>query len=401
MKKNKKLINSLLLVTCASSVHSSPLWAACSLDQLIAAFATYNDVGGLSTEVPVCGQTVTVSTTNPGGIGALNALTTQELLDAQGNLPLQGDLAISVDGRPLVAANSVVSKADLDRFIRALGIETEQRIKEQLSSTSMSSTSSSNKVNDIIYHSVISPSLVTRSQQKQEQARPLQRLIVSYADLKYERAEFTDTNNKGNIGGFTASGSYDFSKSFSVGAVIPYDYLSFNTFDAHRTGIILYGKHTLSLPGHLQLSNAINGNYLYTATQLRRAGSDDLNTFGGGFSSRLQFDNNGDFIPSAAFSYQYNEDDLNIRDNHQHLIKIGPSFGYRVLDNATVQLSGAWNKDITPYTQTPDDTEFYDVGVESAWVIADTWQLRGGYRKMLGLNHFDSDSFYLGSSIKF
>ncbi len=274
-------------------------------------------------------------------------------------------------------------------------------VKRTFSSTSMASTSSSTKVNDTVYNSIINPSIQTRAQQKQQLDRPIQKLIVAVTDLRYERAEFTDTNNTGNIGGFAASGSYDINKNFTVGAVVPYDYLSFKTFDAHRTGIILYGKNTLKLPSHFELSSAINGNYMYTATQFKVLGDNRLSTYGGGFSTRMTFDNNSSFVPSAAFSYQYNEDNSNFQDNHQHLVKLGPSLGYRVLDNATIQVSGNWTKDITDYKQLQNGNDYYDVGIESGWVISDTWQLRGGYKKILGLANFESDSFYLGSSAKF
>lgn len=393
--KNNKILSSLLLMASASIAYSSSLWAGCTLDQINSELDAI-PTGSLS--AILCGQQVAWK----------SALSDEERIDifrvilSPGDTDLLqygplGAFQITVNGKAF-GSGGMLTQSEKQAFLQALGFVSSQNI---LSATSMASTSSSAKISDTVFRSIISPSIQTRSQQQQQQNRPLQKLIVSFADLKYERAEFNDTNDKGNIGGFTASGSYDINRNFTLGAVVPYDYLSFDTFDAHRTGIILYGKHTLKLPSHFELSTAVNGNYMYAATQFKLAGNNQLSTYGGGFSTRLKFDNDSDFVPSAAFSLQYNEDNTDIRDNHQYLVKLGPSLGYRVLDNATIQVSGTWNKDITHYSQKPNDTEFYDLGIESAWFISDAWQLRGGYKKVLGLNNFDSDSVFLGSSVKF
>ena len=276
-----------------------------------------------------------------------------------------------------------------------------------LSATSMASTSSSSKVMDVVSNTVMAPATQTRSQREHQKDRPLQQFILAVADLKYEHAEFMNTNNKGNIGGFSASGSYDISKNWTVGVVVPYDHMAFNTFDADRTGTILYVKNTLKLPSNFELSTAVNGNYIYTSTQFQAqfpapSATTALNTFGGGFSTRLKFDRlENNFIPAAAFSWQYNQDNSGAVDNHQYLVKFGPSLGYRLLDNATIQVSGNWSSDLTQYQQLQRGINYYDVGLEGAWIISDTWQLRGGYKKILGLTNYSSDSFYLGSNYKF
>ena len=269
--------------------------------------------------------------------------------------------------------------------------------------TSMASTSSSSKVMDVVSNTVMAPATQTRSQREHQKDRPLQQFILAVADLKYEHAEFMNTNNKGNIGGFSASGSYDISKNWTIGVVVPYDHMAFNTFDADRTGTILYVKNTLKLPSNFELSTAVNGNYIYTSTQFQTiSGTTALNTFGGGFSTRLKFDRlENNFIPAAAFSWQYNQDNSGAVDNHQYLVKFGPSLGYRLLDNATIQVSGNWSSDLTQYQQLQRGINYYDVGLEGAWIISDTWQLRGGYKKILGLTNYSSDSFYLGSNYKF
>jgi hypothetical protein len=114
----------------------------------------------------------------------------------------------------------------------------------------------------------------------------------------------------------------------------------------------------------------------------------------------LMHDNGGNFVPAASFSVQYNKDNKNYEGNGQYLVKMGPTLGYRVTDNAIIQANGLWTKDVT---QRPSniDTDFYDVGVEGTYIISDTWQLRGGYKRMLGYDYYESDTFYLGNSLKF
>jgi len=405
MKKNKKILSSLLLLTTASLAYSSSPFAACTATQLAADASTFNSInfGPSSVSFSLCGQSVTLSSNQSldnasdlsGLLGA--ALVTN---GGQGNTVSVGiPITLAVNGTTIFSGTTFTA-ADATAFLQALGFIFSQNL---LSATSLASTSASSKVSDTVFHNIISPSIQTRSQQQKQQDRPMQKLIIGMADLKYEHAEFTDTNDSGNIGGFTASGSYELNKSFSVGAIIPYDHMAFNSFDADRTGTILYVKNTLKLPSNFELNTAVNGNYMYTAMQFNGiSGTTQLHTYGGGISTRLKFDHlDSNFIPSAAFSYQYNKDSTNIQDNQQHLLKVGPALGYRVLDNATLQVSGSWTKDISQYQTLKNGNDYYDVGLEGAWVISDAWQLRGGYKKILGLTNFESDSIYLGSALRF
>lgn len=390
MKKNKKILSSLSIVTAISIAYSSSLWAACNQNQ-IAADVAANSTG--PTSATICGQQVSWET-------GLNNQTVTNIFSsvilAPGDSTIPSGSQITVNGQTFFSGTTA-TQAEKTAFLLAIGYSEQTA----LSSSSLASTSASSKVSDTIFNTIINPSIQTRTQQ--QQSKTLQKLIVSVADLKYEHARFTDTNDRGNIGGFTASASYDINENFSLGAVIPYDYLSFNTFQAHRTGIIMYAKNTLKLPSGFELSTAINGNVMYTASQDRVTNRvTQLGTFGGGFSTRLKFDNNdSNFVPSVAFSYQYNQDSTNIKDNYQHLIKLGPSLGYRILDNATISVAGSWTKDISQYKQLQNGNDFYDVSIEGAWLISDAWQLRGGYKKVLGLTNFESDSVFLGSSLKF
>jgi hypothetical protein len=308
-----------------------------------------------------------------------------------------GGLEWSVNGKVIIPAGKITLE-DAKKFFEALGF---QYTQDMMGSSSMATTAASARVGDVIQNRVINPVMPTRKQKEQKESAKQagQNTNVFLADVKYERGEFRQSGDKGNIAGFTAGGSIDFDGDISLGAIVPYDYFDFHNFEAHRTGIILYGKKTWNLANNFELSTSLHTNYLYTATEFT-ATDNQLSTFGGGFSTRLMHDNGGNFVPAASFSVQYNKDNKNYEGNGQYLVKMGPTLGYRVTDNAIIQANGLWTKDVT---QRPSniDTDFYDVGVEGTYIISDTWQLRGGYKRMLGYDYYESDTFYLGNSLKF
>jgi hypothetical protein len=276
---------------------------------------------------------------------------------------------------------------------------------EKFGAASLYTTSGASRAAGTVFKSVVDKSATTRNQQQLLTNIATGGLHLSVADLRYEHADFRAFNNSGDIGGFTASGSYEFNDTFSVGGLIPYDYMSFEMFEAHRTGFIGYGKGKWNVLQGMELSAIVNGNYIYTGTDYNGAANTaDVHTYGGGFSTRLDYDKGGDFLSALAFSIQYNQDNSKALDDHQYLIKLAPSVGYRIGDNAVVKVFGAWNNDVTHYRTVGNklkDSEFFDLGIEGNYNISETWQLKGGYKKILDLQAFDSDAFYLGSSLSF
>ena len=86
------------------------------------------------------------------------------------------------------------------------------------------------------------------------------------------------------------------------------------------------------------------------------------------------------------------------------MVKFGPSLGYRIGSNAVVRVSGAWNNDVTDYELNINnnrDDDYFDLGIEGAWYISDTWQIKGGYNRILDLDTYDGDQFYIGSNFTF
>ena len=147
--------------------------------------------------------------------------------------------------------------------------------------------------------------------------------------FRYEHVDFDNSpiDLSGDISSTTLQTSWD-SDHFSFGVLVPYDYLSLRALDAHRTGVVLYGQYRTAVTPELSAVFVVNGNYLYTAINRDIR---DVNTFGGGVSVALQVDQEH-VLAGGALSYQYNADDSDSVNDHQHLLKIGGNLGFRLGD---------------------------------------------------------------------
>jgi hypothetical protein len=188
--------------------------------------------------------------------------------------------------------------------------------------------------------------------------------------------------------------------NFSVGFLVPYDFLDLQSFDAHRIGAVGYGQYHLPLNGPAILNFTLNGNYTYTA--INRSDLSDVNTFGGGMTLSLTLDQDP-FVGSGALSYQFNADDSGSIDDKQHLLKVGGTLGMRLGANAAVTLFAAWTYDMTDHSVTRQglDKDYFDLGVELAWNLSPNWRISGGYKTVLGLQDFDSNMVFLGTLVRF
>jgi hypothetical protein len=70
----------------------------------------------------------------------------------------------------------------------------------------------------------------------------------------------------------------------------------------------------------------VNGNYIHS---IINHNIEDVNTFGGAVGMSLTIDKDI-FVIGVAVSYQYNADNINSPNDHQHLIKIGGNVGVRI-----------------------------------------------------------------------
>ena len=219
--------------------------------------------------------------------------------------------------------------------------------------------------------------------------------------FRYEHVDFENRpiDLSGNIYSTTLHTSWDIN-DLSFGVLVPYDYLSLRALDAHRVGAVLYGQYRTAVTPELSAVFVVNGNYLYTAINNNIP---DVNTFGGGVSVALQVDQEH-FLASGALSYQYNADDSDSVNDHQHLLKIGGNLGFRLGTNAVVNTFGTWTQDVTSYRDIGQDTSskgYLDLGIELGWSFSRTWKINGGYKKILGLADLDSNAVFLGTLVRF
>jgi hypothetical protein len=229
-----------------------------------------------------------------------------------------------------------------------------------------------------------------------------QRPYVVGGGLGYEHVRLDNTivpDLKGDIYSTQAHLLWDIN-DYSVGALIPYEYMDFNGFDVQRFALMGFGQYRFLVNSRTLLTYTVNADYAYAAVDA--PGADNLNIFGGGLSVSLTVDQDT-FVGGGAVSYQLHIDDSGRDNDHQHLIKIGANAGLRLAEYAAVTLFGIFNYDPTNYKDTVRDVDqtSLDLGLELAWSLSPTWKITGGYKKVLGLDHFDSDRIFLGTLVRF
>lgn len=263
----------------------------------------------------------------------------------------------------------------------------------------MNPVSSSSVTSRLVFNEIVMPGVQTRSSKKKEDAQKAQgktRIFggkVRYEDLDVDR-------NDGDLVGFNLGIAQDFD-NFTVGLILPYDNIDFDDlFNVDRYGLVLFGQYNIDLTPDVTIAGTANLNYTYTDVDFDSGESDRFNTAGGGLSASVTLDKDI-VVTSAAISYQYNEDDSNVKDDHQHLVKMGANAGYRIGDNHVITIFGVWNADITNYSYEPVDDDYFDLGAELTTNFSETWGLTVGYKTVVDLEAFDSDMYYLGSILRF
>jgi hypothetical protein len=307
---------------------------------------------------------------------------------------------LEIDGVKVFDSNQLLNRQDAIDLARTLEIIP---TLDAMTSSSLASTSPSSASSQIVYN-LLDAKVKSRKQRAAMANLPAKDFNFAIGDLKYEQARFTNTNNNGDIKGAMMSLSTEV-LGVTLGAYIPYDYMNFDTFSAHRTGTVMYGKRDWQLPQNLQLTTLANFNYI--ATYVSSASL--TNTFGGGFGTSLSHDDDGDFVPRVSFALQYNQDDYYkandlIKDNNQLLIKTGGSLGYRLFENATLNAGLIYTRDVTDYKSNfnkKKDNDYFDLTVGGSYSIADMWQVNLNYKRILGLENYYSNTVFLGTALGF
>lgn len=253
----------------------------------------------------------------------------------------------------------------------------------------------------IVMQNLVVPAAKTRAEQKKENIRKALNMARTYgAALSWEDVDFDNSGENGDLYGANIGMGWD-NDNISYGFMLPYDYLDFDSFDAHRIGLIGFGQYHLKISDSLSTSFTGHLNYTYTDIDLDNGDNDDVNMFGGGLSAAITLDKDL-FITTVGVSYLYNTDDSNADEDEQHLIKLGTNIGVRNGDNGVFNVFAIWNTDITDYDNNADvDEDYYEFGVEGSFTLSDTFGLTLGYKKVIELKGFDADQVYIGSTWKF
>ncbi|MBF0225152.1 MAG: hypothetical protein HQK76_06825 [Desulfobacterales bacterium] len=243
------------------------------------------------------------------------------------------------------------------------------------------------RATEIVINDIVLPKIKREKNKKNDVGYSI---IAGY--LHYESVTIMD-NTDGSIPGILLGFNWN-TENLSLGVLIPYDILDFDTFDAQRTGVVAFGQYNRPIYDNLKLGITLNSNFI---TLIPNDG-DGSNTFGGGISGSLLWEGRR-FAPSAAISYQYNKDDSDLENNYQSLMKFGTNFGILITDNSFINVFGILSYNVSKY-DIPDDM-FFDVGLETSYNLTESFNLSGGYKKIVGFDDFKSDMFFLGASLKF
>ncbi len=268
----------------------------------------------------------------------------------------------------------------------------------------ISTISAAGMTSSIMFNQVILPKVETRSERESEQAALAQRvsrLPRTFGGMfRYEHVDFGNSASglDGDIYVTNVQMAWDV-EDVSVGFLIPYEYLDLSSFNMNQIGSIFYGEYSLHFSPMYTMGFIANGNYVHSFLEHN---VQDVNTFGGGVGVSLTMDRDI-FVIGGAVSYQFNGDDTFLPNDHQHLIKIGANAGVRIGQNSVVNLFSTWNYDVTNYQQplSNSDDNYFDLGIEVSWSLSRAWKLNGGYKRILGLNDFESNQFFLGSLLRF
>ncbi|MEA3466409.1 MAG: hypothetical protein U9R29_10460 [Thermodesulfobacteriota bacterium] len=262
-------------------------------------------------------------------------------------------------------------------------------------------TSPAGVTSRLVMQNLVIPAAKTRAAKKKEDAQKALNMPRTFgAALSWEDVDFDNSGENGDLYGATIGMAWD-NENISYGFMLPYDYLDFDSFDAHRIGLLGFGQYNLELSDSLSTSFTGHLNYTYTDLDLDNGGSDDVNMFGGGLSAAITLDKDL-YILSTGVTYLYNTDDTDFDNDEQHLIKWGVNAGVRNGDNGVFNVFAVWNSDITDYDNDPDvDEDYYEVGMEGSFTLSDTFGMTIGYKKVIELDDFDADQVYLGSTWKF
>ncbi len=256
-----------------------------------------------------------------------------------------------------------------------------------------------------ITSNVVMPSVVPLITQEKDKAvmQSGMRLRTLGAMLKYENAEFrTGDMPEADIYGGMLGFAMD-TERFTFGVIVPYNYMDFSRSDIkdiNQMGGVAFAQYRMPIRDRYELSFHATLDYIWEGIN-RKVNDDDINTMGGSLGMSLKTRCSDMLEPSVMVFYHYGHDDGEIGDHH--LIRTGMNLA--VYPNKTIAMNiyGLANFDETDYPQNIAVTDdlYWDAGIEMAYQATDTFNFTAGYKKVLGMEKFDSDMVYIGSLWKF
>ncbi|OHB26574.1 MAG: hypothetical protein A2X84_13155 [Desulfuromonadaceae bacterium GWC2_58_13] len=259
-------------------------------------------------------------------------------------------------------------------------------------------TSASATTSRLVFTELVVPTVQTATEQQRTEAQKAQGGVRTFGGtLRTEWVDKAGPEN-GRVSGFNLGLAYDVD-NYTFGLILPYDYFDFDSFTANRIGAIFFGQYHLGISEELEATFTGNLNYMFTDFSILGQ-DDDLNTYGGGLSAGLRYSQEA-YELGCGISYQYNQDDVDLDDDDQHLIKTGANIGFHLTPNQVVNLFGIWTYDATDYKYDYGDTDYFEIGTEYRANLSETWAMNIGYRKVVDLEDFDSDMVYLGTAWQF
>lgn len=252
---------------------------------------------------------------------------------------------------------------------------------------------------------VVMPSVVPLITQEKDKAtmQSGMRIRTLGAMLKYENAEFrTGAMPEADIYGGMLGFAMD-TEQFTFGVIAPYNYMDFRRSDIkdiNQLGGVAFAQYRMPIKDRYELSFHATLDYIWEGIN-RKVNDDDINTLGGSVGMSLKARCSDMFEPSVMVMYHYGHDDGEIGDHH--LIRTGMNLAIYPNKTIALNLYGLANFDETDYPKnvTVTDDLYWDAGIEMAYQATDTFNLTGGYKKVLGMEKFDSDMVYIGSLWKF
>lgn len=250
----------------------------------------------------------------------------------------------------------------------------------------------------LVFENLVMPSVKTATELRMESQKKANGEVRTFGAML--RGEFLKSNDSsGTVYGLNLGLAYDKDK-YTFGVMIPYDRLNIGELEGNRAGLVAFGQYHLQPMSNWEVSLTGNMNYLFTQLNSIGGSSDNLHTYGGGFSTSLRYMKE-QYEIGSGISYQYNRSDNVSTDNSQHLLKLGLNGGYRITPDNVLSAFSSLTCDVTSYTSKPDDVNYYEVGTEYRTNLSDTWSFSLGYKKVLGMTNYRSDLVYIGTMAQF